>query len=99
MTFLGLKQDKVVALLRGQLLSQFQKIQGRRQGHLGKAADFEAAHAEQESWGEAFSKKLKGIVLAAHVAGKDKNEVPRADGVSRREPGVQELGNGRHYIE
>jgi hypothetical protein len=86
---LALKEDKVVALSRGSVLGQFQEIQGRRKGHLGKAADFEAAHAEQESWGESFAKKLKGVVFAAHVAGEDKNEVRRADGVSRREPGMQ----------
>jgi hypothetical protein len=68
-TFVGLEQDKVVALLGRQVLGQLQKIQGRRQGHLGKAADLEPAHAEQESWGEAFAKKLKGVVFAAHVAG------------------------------
>jgi hypothetical protein len=44
--FLALKEDKVVALLRGKVLGEFHKIQERRQGHFGKAADLEAAYAE-----------------------------------------------------
>jgi len=85
----GLKQDKVVAVLRGQVLGEFQKVQRRGQGHLGEAPDFKAAHTEQESWGEPFAKELKGVVFAAHVAGEDKNEVRRAWVIGRGEPGVQ----------
>lgn len=55
--FLAMKENKVVAVGGWNSLRQTQKIDGDRQGHPGKAADFETADTDQDSRSEALAEK------------------------------------------
>jgi hypothetical protein len=85
------EKDEVVALWRRDGLGDLQKIQRDGQVHLGEAANFEAADAEENGGGEALTEKFEGVVFAIHFSGEDKDEVGGSGRLGKGEPS----GEGR----
>src|ERR1700722_12312417 len=80
------KENKIVALRRRQLLRPFQEIQRNRQSHLRETPYLKAPHAKQEPRCKSLAEKFQCVFLAIHSPGKDENKVCAPRDIRRREP-------------